>query len=137
MTFFSTYNFRNAKFNPIKREITNNQIEATYAVAKRVYTGELDKELGAKELNQKQGMNLGSARDYIKNFSQLMHGSVFHRTMNAFATDYYFTNIFNDYGADYLTQAISAVQKHISYYEGLRPVKLNKLREVINRHSAL
>ena len=82
-------------------------------------------------------MNLASARDYIKNFNQLMHGLIFHRTMNVFATDYYFTNIFTDYGSDYLAQAISAVQKHISYYESLRPVKLNKLREVIERHSTL
>jgi 5-methylcytosine-specific restriction protein A len=96
----------------------------------------LDKDVAADELHR-LGMNLASARDYIKNFNQLMHGSIFHRTMNVFATDYYFTNIFNDFGADQLAQAISAVQKHINYYESLRPVKLNKLREVIERHSAL
>jgi 5-methylcytosine-specific restriction protein A len=136
-TFFSTQDFWTRKVKFIKQAITNLQIEATYAVAKRVFAGELDKELGAKELHKEQGMNLASARDYIKNFSQLMHGSIFHRTMNVFATDYYFTNIFNDYGANHLAQAISAVQKHINYYENLRPVKLNKLREVIKRHSAL
>jgi 5-methylcytosine-specific restriction enzyme A len=121
----------------IKQEISKVQIEATNTVAKRVYAGELEKELGAKELSEQHGMNLGSARDYIKNFRHLMDGLVFHRTMNAFSTDYYFTKIYNDYGIEFLTQAIAAVQKHIDYYEKLRPVKLHKLREVIGRHSAL
>jgi 5-methylcytosine-specific restriction protein A len=118
-------------------EISQLQIKATYDVAKRVYVGELEKELGAKELSEQHGMNLGSARDYIKNFRHLMEGLVFHRTMNAFSTDYYFTKIYSDYGVESLTQAMAAVQKHIDYYEKLRPVKLHKLREVIERHSAL
>jgi 5-methylcytosine-specific restriction protein A len=118
-------------------EISQFQIKATYDVAKRVYAGELEKEFGAKELSEQHGMNLGSARDYIKNFRRLMEGLVFHRTMNAFSTDYYFTKIYSDYGIESLAQAIASVQKHIDYYEKLRPVKLHKLREVIGRHSAL
>jgi 5-methylcytosine-specific restriction enzyme A len=97
----------------------------------------LEKKLGVKELHDLHGMNLASARDYIKNFHQLMEGLVFYRTMNAFATDYYFTNIYNDYGVESLAQAILAVQKHINYYEPLRRVTLRKLREVIEHHSAL
>jgi 5-methylcytosine-specific restriction enzyme A len=118
-------------------EISQFQIKATYEVAKRVYAGELDMEFAAKQLSEKQGMNLASARDYINNFFYLMKGVVFRRTMNVFATDYYFTNIYSDYGSKFLTQAILAVQKHIDYYEKLRPVKLRKLRELIKRHSAL
>ena len=118
-------------------EISQLQIKATYDVAKRVYIGELEKEPGAKELSEQHGMNLGSARDYIKNFRHLMEGLVFHRTMNAFSTDYYLTQIYSDYGVDSLTQAMAAIQKHIDYYEKLRPVKLHKLREVMGRHSAL
>jgi len=118
-------------------EISKSQIEATYVIAKLVYLGELHKEQGAKQLSQQHGMNLGSARDYIKTFRHMLEGLNFTRTINAFATDYYFTNIYNDYGPESLAQAISAVQKHISYYEKLRSVTLNKLREIINRHSAL
>jgi 5-methylcytosine-specific restriction protein A len=97
----------------------------------------LEKELGAEILSKQQGMNPASARDYIKNFSQLMGGLIFHRTMNVFATDYYFTNIYKDFGVGSLSQALSAVTKHIEYYEGLRPIRLNRLREVVERHSAL
>jgi 5-methylcytosine-specific restriction protein A len=121
----------------VKQEITQIQIKATYEIAKRVYAGELDKEVGAKQLGEKHGMNLASARDYIKNFFYLMKGSVFRRTMNAFATDYYFTNIYNDYGVESLAQAIAAVRLHVDYYEGLRKGTLHKLREVLERHSAL
>jgi 5-methylcytosine-specific restriction protein A len=118
-------------------KISDDQIKATYEIAKRVYIGDLEKEAGAKELNEQQKINFSSACDYIKNFRQLMDGLVFHRTMNAFATNYYFTNIKNDYGVEFLARAISAVQKHIEYYEGIRPAKLHELREVIDRHLPL
>jgi 5-methylcytosine-specific restriction protein A len=136
-TFFSTENFCGRKVGIIKSDISKSQIEATYAIAKRVYAGELQKAEGAKLLNQQHGMNVGSARFCIEIFQHMLKGLKFTRTINAIATDYYLTNIYNDYGSESLGQAISAIQKHIEYFEGLGKGKPRKLREIVNRHSAL
>lgn len=87
-------------------------------------------------------MNPGSAQDYIATLRLMLDGLKFTRTINVFATDYYLTGIYNDYGPKSLAKAISAVEKHIEYYEKLRhekkhPVNLKKVRDVIKRHSKL
>jgi 5-methylcytosine-specific restriction protein A len=118
-------------------EISQSQIEASYAIAKRVYAGDLQKEEGVALLNGQYGMNAGSARFCIEIFRCLLEGSKFKRTINANTTDYYLINIYNDYGPESLAQAILAIQKHIEYYEGLGKGKPRKIHEIINRHSAL
>jgi 5-methylcytosine-specific restriction protein A len=117
-------------------EISENQIKGCYKIAKMVFAGRMAKTEGAKRLNE-NGMNLASASDYIENFKKLMQGALFQRTMSAFATDYYFSKIYVDFGIEFLAKAVAAVEQHIKYYEGLRHVTLHKLRDIVENHKLL
>ena len=93
---------------------------AAYDVAKRVYEGSLTREAGLSSLTAAHSMNRNSAADYLGIFSCMVEGRRYTRTSNAFATDYYLTQIHKHYGADGLRNALTALCLHLDYYEGLR-----------------
>lgn len=111
--------------------ITTEQLNASYEVAKLVFENSLKAEAGAKLLHEAHGMNIVSARDLIRNFDLMVEGRVFVRSMSAPATEIYLARMEADFGTDILARAISAVNQHISYYEGLRTITLHKLRSVV------
>src|ERR1051326_7561232 len=73
--------------------INDEQARAAYAIAVRVYAGELTTQAGTDELKRVHRLNSSSARDFINDFKCMMSGRVFQRTMNAYATDYFLTHI--------------------------------------------
>jgi hypothetical protein len=76
--------------------------------------------LGARPLQDADGLNINTARDFINDFRMMLHGKVFHRAMSAPAIDYCLTRIRSERGSSLQDEAIAAVRKHIEYYEGLR-----------------
>jgi 5-methylcytosine-specific restriction protein A len=110
---------------------------AAYDVAKRVYEGSLARETGLSSLTSAHSMNPSSAADYLGIFSCMVEGRRYTRTNNAFATDYYLTQIHKDYGADGLRNALTALSLHLEYYEGLRQTTLRKIRSIQAKHAAL
>jgi hypothetical protein len=48
--------------------------------------------------------------------------------------DYFLTNIALERGAEIHNLAISALEKHIEYYEKLRNVNLNSMRGILKKH---
>ncbi len=114
--------------------ITPRQVEASYEIAARVFDHDMTSEAGAKTLEVEHGLNINSARDLINHYQHMLHGKVFHRTLSAPAIDYYFSKILDERGQPAVTAAISAVEKHVRYYEDLRRVKLKAMRSVIAKH---
>lgn len=110
---------------------------SAYEFAKDVYHGRRSKNDALDHLEVDSGMNRGSASDYILNFKKMMDGEKYTRTNNAEQTEYFFTQIFNDYGPDRLRNALKATKEHVDYYEGLRGVNLNAIRAIIVRHEKL
>ncbi len=82
-------------------------------------------------------MNRGSASNVIQSFCQMMDGERYTRTINSYTTDYFLTKIYSDNGKESLKKAISAVEKHVAYYESKRSSKLREIPEIIKRHSKL
>ena len=115
--------------------ITMLQVEASYNIASQVFDNKVPPEAGAMLLQDTHGLNINTARDFINDFRMMLHGKVFHRAMSAPAIDYYLTRILSERGSIFYNEAISAVWKHIDYYEGLRKVNLNAMRAVVTRHS--
>jgi hypothetical protein len=64
-------------------------------------------------------MKTGSAQDYITVLLAMLDGEEYHRTMNAFATEYYLENIGIDYGRARQITAAKAVKAHTEYYATL------------------
>lgn len=120
--------------SPMK--ITKTQIEAIYEVAVKIFTDQVTHKAGIKEIEEQYQCNPNSARDYIKGHSLMMKGELFERTMNAPATDYFLSRIAKDLGPLALEKAVSAVRKHIKYYEGIsiRPVTLRALSLVAAKY---
>ena len=107
------------------------QIEASYETAKQVFDLKLSKKVGAEQLHELHGMNFASARDFIEIYRCMRNGTLFQRTMNAAATDYFLKQIETQSGAIALSQALISVGLHIEYYEALRKTTLQSLRAIV------
>mgnify|MGYP001608218378 CR=1 FL=1 len=113
-------------------KITDQMSDRAYNVARAVYRGTMDKTSAIVELSTRAGMNPGSGADYINNLRHMLKGELYHRTLNFYATSHFLKNIRSDFGEDALRSALSALKKHLDYYDSLgqgRQVKLRKLLE--------
>lgn len=99
--------------------ITQQQIIAAYALARKVFDGTLKGSDAVRVLEKQHGMNRSSAMGYINVFRHLRASDLYTRTINTDATAYYLQNILRDDGPDAAELARSALEKHIAYYEGL------------------
>ena len=117
-------------------KISNEAMKAAYEVAKRVHDGALSGADGIEELHRRFSLNRGSARDTITNIGHMLEGERYERTNNAFATEHFLEMIHRDYGLATLRKAISAVEKHLEYYQGIpKGSKLLKIREIVHKYS--
>jgi len=112
-------------------KITNDMIAKAYEEAKLVYFGHKSQSDAQDDLND-FGLNRNSAGDLIVNFRCMMDGQKFTRTNNAYTTEYYLENISKDYGKERLTNALSALEQHIEYYEDLQSTTMHKIRAIFN-----
>lgn len=115
-------------------KITTEMTHFAYVAAKDVYEGRTDIGEALDYLEGDCGMNRGSANDYIQGFKKMMSGERYTRTFNTEATDYYFTNIRQDYGLGALRNALQAAAAHVEYYKGLGHGDLKSIRAVIEAH---
>ena len=112
-------------------KITNDMIEKAYEEAKLVYFNHKSQTEAQDDLND-YGLNRNSAGDLIVNFRCMMDGQKFTRTNNAYTTEYYLENISKDYGKEKLTNALSALEQHIEYYEELQNTTMRKIRGIFD-----
>jgi len=112
-------------------KITTALIEKAYEQAKLVYFGQESQTIGQDNLEE-FGLNRNSAGDLIVNFRCMMDGQKFTRTNNAETTKYYLENISKDYGKNRLTNALSALEEHIDYYEDLQNTTMHKIRKIFD-----
>ena len=115
-------------------KITKIQIEAVYEVAVKIGADLVKLESGVKLLQEQYQWNPTSARYYLTAHSLMMTGELFQKTISAPATDYFLSRISKDQGPLALETAVSAVRKHIKYYESVRPVTLRSLSLVAAKY---
>lgn len=112
-------------------------IPLAYKVSRKVYDGEISHSAGVKLLVGDDLMNQNSASDYIYNFRCLMEGREFSRTLNKDSMEYFFENIFKDFGPSGLEKPLSALMKHIGYYEGQQKTTMREMRRIHAKYSRL
>lgn len=115
-------------------EITHEQIKLVYLVAKTVFKNDITLADGVKVVSHESGMNKGSARGYIEAFLKMMTGSEYKWTINAGATAYYLNSIYEEYGVKRLLSSISAVRKHLEYYEGKGKSSQPKIQKILKSY---
>lgn len=99
--------------------ITRDMIECVYEAGKKVYEGMLSKQEAKDIAYSTAGMDVGSANDYITVLCAMLDGVEYHRTINAFATEYFLNKIEEDYGVERRKKAAFAVKEHTEYYATL------------------
>lgn len=130
-----TFNRYVPKGNTMK--ITKEMTEAAYGFSADVYHKIISRKQALDQLETTFGMNRGTASDYIVNFKKMMEGEKYVRTNNAEATEYFFSQILLNYGAEKLSNAIKAANEHVDYYESLDRGKLNEIRTILYRHEKI
>ena len=117
--------------------ITPAMTRAAYLASKEVYEEIRSRRDAIDHLVNDLKMNGRSAANYINNFKKMMAGGRYTWTQNEYATDYYLTQILEDYGVCGLTNALQAVKGHVKYYEGLENTPMESIRRVISLHEKI
>lgn len=114
-------------------DITNEQVAILYDLAKGKHDGKLSLKQAVDEMAN-YGMTKSSATSYIRNVIHMFNGELYRRTLNHYATDYFLKKIHQDFGNDSLKKAITALENHIHYFEGLRKVHRKGLWEIVDQY---
>ncbi len=117
-------------------KIPNELTPLAYDFSKKVYESKLTLREGKEQLSVDGRMNINSAADYIQNFRCMLEGKKFTRTLNAYSMEYYFDNIYKDYGSSILFNALTALRLHIEYYEAKQNVTMHKMRDIYAKYLA-
>lgn len=118
-------------------KIPNELTPLAYELSKKVFEGKLTFKEGQEELVGDNRMNPNSAADYINNFRCMVEGKRFTRTNNAYSMEYFFDNIYKDYGSPGLSNALKALRLHIEYYEDIQKVVMHKMRDIYAKYLAV
>jgi len=95
--------------------ITNEMVQASYDISKKVYQDKLIKEEGVDILHSQYGMYRGSATEYIHIYRCMINGKQYTWTINEYATKYFITRILLDNGVQAFELALNALGKHLEY----------------------
>ena len=118
-----------------KQPISQKMAAACYTIAKSIFPNEEEINEAANKVSNETGMNLGSAKDYIKNFFLMMKGEKLSHDMKESDSRFYFENIQKDYGDEALRKALNSLQLYIAFskqnHPGLQKL-LNEFYEKIN-----
>jgi len=107
-----------------------------YEISKKFYEKRMTFSEGQKVIAGDKKMNKNSAADYINDFKGLIEGRRFTRTLNAYSMEYFLEHLFNDYGTQGLTDALTALKEHIEYNEGIQKVRMHKMRDIYEKYFA-
>ncbi len=108
-----------------------------YELSKKVFERQLTFREGQEQLVGDNRINPNSAADYINNFRCMIEGKRFTRTNNAYSMEYFFENIYKDYGPSGLSNALTVLKYHTEYYEGIQKVKMHKMRDIYEKYLAI
>ena len=117
-------------------ELNNVHIEAAFQKAKQVFNKELTQTEAARQLYKIHGINENSAKIMLAVYKKLVSGSEFKRALSAPDMSYFLKRILAENGTKSLIRSLSALWKHIEYYEQKNRVTLNAMREVALSFSA-
>ncbi|MFA4836790.1 MAG: hypothetical protein WC749_12065 [Dehalococcoidia bacterium] len=114
-------------------KITEEMSKEAYLVARKVHQGEMARNEGIRDLVDRLGMNQGSATELVHKLGIMLEGSSYQRTMNYFTTEHYIQSIRVDFGEAAYRNALSALEKHLDYYDSLGQGRHVRLRALLKK----
>lgn len=110
-------------------------VKELYSTAEKFHSNEISLKDSTKHL-EILGINPNSSVDYLYNYSNLVNGKLFTRTMNVISTEYYLDRILETKGIETLKKALYSLSLHIDYYESVSNSKVKKRKEILNKYLA-
>ena len=104
----------------MRRVMTDELIEKCYSIAKKVFENQLTQKEGV-DLLVKNNMNKSSASIYIDVYCNFRKGTLFARTINEEAYNYYLKNIYDELGGEGLKIALQSLKKLLVRRERDKP----------------
>lgn len=114
-----------------------SKIEHAFALAKKVFSGEMTQQGAANQLNKAHNINVNSAKIMIAVYARMVRGLEFKRALSAPDMNYYLATLLAEGGPKALINPVKALWSHIEYYEAKNSVNLNTLRELYATYSAI
>lgn len=114
-----------------------SQIEHAFALAKKVFSGEMTQQGAADQLYKAHKINVNSAKIMIAVYGRMVRGLEFKRALSAPDMNYYLATFLAEGGPEALRNPVRALWFHIAYYEAKNSVNLNALRELYATYSAI
>jgi 5-methylcytosine-specific restriction protein A len=96
--------------------ISTEMIRLAYIISKKVYNKELKTKDGLSELVEKYHWNRYYANIHIHNFKAMVTKEGVIRNMSEYAINYFLYYILNDFGNDYLKNALFVIENYIDTY---------------------
>jgi len=113
-------------------QITDEIVQASYDIGKKVYQGELIQEEGVEMLHSEYGMDKGSAVGYINIYKYMINGEEYTWTINGYATKYYLIKILLDNGEKSFVNALDALRKHLKYQDNIGHNVMKSTKKIYN-----
>ena len=120
----------------MSNQITFKQYSVAYDLAKKLYQRDITQQVALNKVKE-IGMNVSYAQFYFRIFKSLINGEPFSRTTNAASFEYFLDKIHSDFGRIKLELALSALGKHIEYYENTKNARMIKVRKIHEKYSKL
>jgi 5-methylcytosine-specific restriction enzyme A len=114
-----------------------SQIEHAFALAKKVFSGEMTQQGAADHLHKTHGINVNSAKIMIAVYGRMARGLEFKRALSAPDMNHYLATFLAEGGPEALRNPVRALWAHIEYYEAKNSVNLNALRDLYTMYSAM
>lgn len=104
----------------MRRVMTDELIGKCYSIAKKMFENQLTQKEGV-DLLVKNNMNKSSASIYIDVYCNFRKGTLFDRTINEEAYNYYLKNIYDELGGEGLKIALQSLKKLLVRRERDKP----------------
>ena len=117
-------------------EIERQHYELAYQLGRRIRDRKM-RLTEAKDELVHAGVNSSSAVSLLNNLRHMLEGTRYTRAMSSSNSDDFLTWIRRDYGDAALAIAVSAVSKHVDYFENKRNVNLRSMRDILAKHAAI
>ncbi len=117
--------------------IPEEAIPFTYEESKRTFENKTSVKDSAENINQKHGIKITSASDYIYYFKYLMTGIGSCRSLSKFTQEYYLERIAEDYGNEQFEKSLTAFKKLFEKLEKDNPGTKVAMRKIYEKYKTI
>lgn len=118
-------------------KIPHSAIPDCYKYAKEAFEGKITPVDATMKINEKQGIEVGSAKDYFYFLKYLITGEGSCRILNLYTQEYFIKRIRNDYDKEQFTKSLNHFKKLIEKFEKDKVGSKKSMWKIYEKYSKL